>query len=179
MSMEHNPTVLVTDDEAEIRDIIIESIKPFGYNILQAENGQKALELIETHDIDVALLDIAMPVMSGIELLKKVKSKNPSATCLMVTAFGNKEMIKEALVAGAFDFIEKPFNPATLANRVERAVQSHERERINEIIVEEFLLSYSPNITKKQFDEMEIETKKRVLSQGLALIQLKRAKREI
>jgi DNA-binding NtrC family response regulator len=179
MTLEKQPHILVIDDEEEIREVIIESISGQDYLIFQAEDASKALEIIAKEPIDIALIDIAMPGMSGIELIQKLQIERPLLTAMMVTAFGNKDLIKEALKAGAFDFIEKPFDPNMLLNRIQKAIEHHEKQRINELIIEEFLLSYSPNITKEQFDKMDMATRKRVLAQGLTLIRLKQSQRDI
>jgi len=113
-------TILIVDDEAVIRDLCSRALK--GYHIIQAGNGQDALALFEKGGIDVILTDVMMPGMDGIELLKRLKEKEPTIVAIVMTGFAEKDVILNALKADADDFIAKPLNLLQLKTAVDKAL---------------------------------------------------------
>lgn len=113
-------TILIVDDEAVIRDLCTRALK--GYNFVQAGNGQDALSLFEKGGIDVVLTDVMMPGMDGIELLKRIKEKEPTIVVIVMTGFAEKDVILNALKADADDFISKPLNLLQLKTAVDKAL---------------------------------------------------------
>ena len=113
-------TILIVDDEAVIRDLCSRALK--GYNVVQAGNGQDALKLFDKGDIDVVLTDVMMPGMDGIELLKKIKQKEPTIVVIVMTGFAEKDVILNALKADADDFISKPLNLLQLKTAIDKAL---------------------------------------------------------
>lgn len=113
-------TILIVDDEAVIRDLCTRALK--GYHVVQAGNGQSALESFERGGIDVVLTDVMMPGMDGIELLKKIKEKEPTIVVIVMTGFAEKDVILNALKADADDFISKPLNLLQLKTAVDKAL---------------------------------------------------------
>ncbi len=113
-------TILIVDDEAVIRDLCFRALK--GYHIVQAGNGQDALTLFEKGGIDVILTDVMMPGMDGIELLKRLKEKEPTIVVIVMTGFAEKDVILNALKADADDFISKPLNLLQLKTAVDKAL---------------------------------------------------------
>jgi signal transduction histidine kinase len=113
-------TILIVDDEAVIRDLCSRALK--GYHILQAGNGQDALKTFEKGGIDVVLTDVMMPGMDGIELLKRIKEKEPTIVVIVMTGFAEKDVILNALKADADDFISKPLNLLQLKTSVDKAL---------------------------------------------------------
>ena len=101
-------TILDSDDEIEVID--------------SANDGQQALNILETKKPDVVTLDIEMPVMDGIEALKGIKKNYPDVTVIMVSAAGQKNKVLEALKSGASDFIQKPFEPEDVINVISKFV---------------------------------------------------------
>jgi signal transduction histidine kinase len=116
----HMKTILIVDDEAVIRDLCTRALK--GYNFVQAGNGQDALALFEQGGIDVILTDVMMPGMDGIELLKRIKAKEPTIVVIVMTGFAEKDVILNALKADADDFISKPLNLLQLKTAVDKAL---------------------------------------------------------
>src|SRR6185369_14143528 len=112
--------LLIVDDEAVIRDLCIRALK--GYQIVQAGNGQEALALFDKGGIDVILTDVMMPGMDGIELLKRIKLKEPTIVVIVMTGFAEKDVILNALKADADDFISKPLNLLQLKTAVDKAL---------------------------------------------------------
>jgi len=112
--------ILIVDDEAIIRDLCIRALK--GYQVLEARNGEEALALFDKGGIDVILTDVMMPGMDGIELLKRLKAKEPTIVVIVMTGFAEKDVILSALRADADDFISKPLNLLQLKTAVDNAL---------------------------------------------------------
>ena len=115
-------TLLVVDDEDGPRQSLRVIFKD-EYDILMAEDGPTAIELAKQHPIDVAVLDIRMAGMSGIEVLERLKYVNPSIEVIMMTAFETTDTIRQALRLRACDYINKPFDLATIRAAVSQAMQ--------------------------------------------------------
>lgn len=104
-----NPKILVVDDEESIREFFEIMLKREGYEVMTAQNGRVALDLLKTKNADLIITDIQMPEMSGMELLAQVKEIDIDIPIIMVTAFGSTDTAVEAMKLGAFDYIQKPF----------------------------------------------------------------------
>jgi signal transduction histidine kinase len=113
-------TILLVDDEAVIRDLCSRALK--GYRMLEAGSGEAALALFDKGGIDVVLTDVMMPGMDGIELLKRLKEKDPTIVVIVLTGFAEKDVILNALKADADDFIAKPLNLLQLKTAVDKAL---------------------------------------------------------
>jgi signal transduction histidine kinase len=115
-------TLLIVDDEDGPRQSLRVIFKD-EYDLLMAEDGPTAIELAQKHPIDVAVLDIRMAGMSGIEVLERLKYVNPSIEAIMMTAFETTDTIRQALRLRACDYINKPFDLATIRAAVGQAMQ--------------------------------------------------------
>ena len=115
------PTLLIVDDEPGPRQSLSLVFRD-DYNILAAENGRHALELIAEHPVNAAVLDIRMPGMSGIDLLDKLRQHDPDLGVVMLTGYATVETAREALRLGACDYIYKPFDLHTMRGAVSKAV---------------------------------------------------------
>ncbi|MEX2564966.1 MAG: sigma-54 dependent transcriptional regulator [Cyclobacteriaceae bacterium] len=102
------PKILIIDDEKVIRSTLKEILEYEKYDILEAEDGEKGLQLLENDDIDLVLCDIKMPKMDGMEVLAKVTAMEKQPQFIMISAHGTIETAVEATKMGAFDFIPKP-----------------------------------------------------------------------
>jgi DNA-binding response OmpR family regulator len=102
--------ILVVDDEPDIVIILSEYLSDEGFAVCTAQNGEAGLEKIREHKIDLALLDVAMPKLNGIETLREIKRMSPELPVIMITAFRDAEKVAEAFRLGAFDCIFKPFD---------------------------------------------------------------------
>jgi len=120
-------TLLVVDDEDGPRQSLRVIFKD-EYNLLMAEDGPTAIELAKQHPIDVAVLDIRMAGMSGIEVLERLKYVNPNIEAVMMTAFETTDTIRQALRLRACDYINKPFDLATIRAAVGQAMQRRKLE---------------------------------------------------
>lgn len=112
--------ILVVDDEPIIRDLCSKGL--INYRILQAASPQEALACYATEPVDVVLTDVQMPEGNGIDLLREIKKTDPNAVVLVMTGFGDKETVLEALRADADDFIQKPVKLLQLQTAIEKAL---------------------------------------------------------
>ena len=101
--------VLVVDDEKVVRDGCQRVLTPKGYDVLMAENGQQAMKVLEKGSIDLVLLDLKMPVMSGEDVLEKVRDLYPDIPVIIITGHGTIDTAVECMKKGAYDFIQNPF----------------------------------------------------------------------
>jgi two-component system chemotaxis response regulator CheY len=119
--------VLIVDDAMFMRVTIGNMLKSLQFEVVgEAENGKIAIEKYRELQPDVVTMDITMPVMSGIEAVKAIKSEFLDAKIVMITALGQQRLLKEALQSGAKDFITKPFHPVQLEqvmNNVTREIE--------------------------------------------------------
>lgn len=121
--------ILVVDDEPSMRLNIIELLEDEGYDLLQASNGAEAVQLAMKHNPTIILMDIKMPELSGIQALKTLKQNAKHIPIIIFTAYGSNEKPIEAMKAGAFDYLEKPFDIDTFLSVVESAIQQHNKSR--------------------------------------------------
>lgn len=108
-------TVLVVDDAAFIRTVLKNMIQEMGYQVIgEAFNGEDAIDKAKSLQPDVITMDIVMPKMGGIEAVKEILKEHPNTYILICTAMGQKKMVIQAIMAGAKDFVVKPFNQQRL-----------------------------------------------------------------
>lgn len=112
--------VLVLEDESSIRSFIVINLRRAGYEVVEAETGEEALEKLKIHsDVRVALLDIMLPGIDGFEVCRRIRATNAAIGIIMLTA-RSQEMDKvTGLMTGADDYVTKPFSPAELTARVD------------------------------------------------------------
>jgi len=115
--------ILVVDDEAIIRESLRDWLSDVGHQVLTAGNGFQALKMIEKEKPGIAIVDLVMPGMDGIELLKRAKEISPSIEVIIVTAYGSIPTAITAMKEGAYDYIEKPFCPEKAELLIERLVE--------------------------------------------------------
>ncbi len=107
--------ILIVDDTFFMRSSIKKILEEEGYNIVgEAENGLEAIEKFQQLKPDLVLMDITMPVMTGLEALENIKKIDSNARVVMVSAMGQEATVKQAIIKGAETFIVKPFKPETL-----------------------------------------------------------------
>ncbi len=115
-------TLLIADDEPNIRRVLQAIFTKEGYNVHLAESGLHALEVAKIHPIDVLITDLIMPDMNGVELLQKIKQRQPGVVTVMVTAYATIKTCVDAMRYGASDYITKPFDMDEIRAVVKRAV---------------------------------------------------------
>lgn len=120
--MSSKAIILIVDDEETIRLSIKEFLSRLGYDVIAAETSEHALEKINEFLPDLVLLDLRLPNMCGIELLEKVKKRDPNALIIVMTGYGSIDSAVEAMKMGAHDYLEKPFKTEHLKLVVEKAL---------------------------------------------------------
>ena len=121
MSVDKNMRILVVDDFQTMRRIVINLLRQLGFtNVTEADDGTTACEKLEMDSVDLVVSDWNMPAMSGLDLLKKVRTSEKYKTVpfIMVTAEGKRENVITAVQAGVSNYIVKPFNAATLKEKL-------------------------------------------------------------
>ena len=106
--------VLIADDDADIRELLVESFRSAGFDVLQAANGLEVLLCVKRDRPDAVVLDLMMPRLGGVEALKRIHSFNPGIRALVVTGAIDAELHRQATLAGAAGVFAKPVSPATL-----------------------------------------------------------------
>ncbi|HXX67947.1 MAG TPA: sigma-54 dependent transcriptional regulator [Polyangiaceae bacterium] len=123
--------VLVVDDEENIRLVLRTLLRKHGYEVEVAEGGEAALSALDAFDPDVILTDVRMPKMGGLDLLAALKAKQHPATVIVMSAFGNVDLAIEAMKAGAYDYVSKPFKPDEIVLVLRKAEERESLRREN------------------------------------------------
>ncbi len=121
--MAEAPTLLVADDDPAVRESLERTLKREGYQVVVASDGQAGLEQLRAGGVDLVLADLKMPGLSGLELLRAVKTVAPDVDVIMLTAFGTVEEAVQAMKDGAYDFLTKPFQRAQLIRLIRKALE--------------------------------------------------------
>jgi two-component system response regulator AtoC len=129
--------VLVVDDEENLRLVTRSFLRRDGYEVETAGNGEEALALIENFGPDYILTDVRMPKMGGLDLLTTLKAKGHEATVIVMSAYGSVDLAIEAMKAGAYDYIQKPFKPEELLLTLRKADERESLRRENRALKQE------------------------------------------
>src|SRR6476620_221586 len=116
--------ILIVDDQFGIRILLNEVFQKEGYQTFQAANGIQALEIVTKHDPDLVLLEMKIPGMDGIEILKRMKVLDPDIKVIIMTAYGELDMIQEAMNLGAITHFAKPFDIDDIRKAVEKHINT-------------------------------------------------------
>lgn len=116
--------VLVIDDERSIREHLDMFLQEKGFEVLSAENGENGLRLIYDHKPDILILDIRLPGMDGLEVLRRIKEENIAVSAIMITAFHDMETTIQAMRLGAYDYIHKPLDIDELETVIDKVVDN-------------------------------------------------------
>ena len=149
--MDDNNSVLVIDDETNVRESLIRVLQPLGIRCMAAAGGNEALDYLRREQIDVALLDLKMPEVSGLEVLAAIREENIPTVVVVLSGFGQVANVVEAMKYGAFDFLEKPAAPNVIQDAVTRAVEHaavcHRSRRMEKLVKEwEATFNASPDV---------------------------------
>jgi len=130
----NSPNILIVDDEANIRLVLKEVFRRDNLDVVEAADGQKALEIVTEQNIDLVIMDIRMPVMDGMTAMKKMLQVKPDTLIVLITAHGSEKTALEAVENGAYDFFTKPFDLSEVRVVIRRALEKIElRDKISEI----------------------------------------------
>src|SRR6185503_12222458 len=123
--------LLIVDDDDDLRRMLRELFQDEGYRVWDAPSAEAALELTREHELDAVLSDVNMPGRSGIELVGELRSVRPQTPVVLMTAFATVASAVEAMRAGAFDYITKPFENDVARLAIERALEYRALEEEN------------------------------------------------
>ena len=160
--MDHKEIIHIIDDEPIIYEVLQDLLTSEGYEVEISTNGEEALEKYASQNFDLTLLDLLMPGMDGIEVLKRLKKMDPSAVVIIITAYASIESAISAMKMGAFDYIQKPFKHAELLLIVQRAI-AHKRLQEENLRLKDEL--------KRKFSFEKIIGKSEVMNQVFELIK--------
>jgi len=121
--MSERARILVADDEPNLRRVLSAILRRDGHDVTQAVDGAEALDRLGAGDVDVVVTDLRMPKVDGMDVLRHAAEHNPHVPVIMITAYGSVGQAVEAIKAGAFDYIEKPFEQDQIRVVIEKAVK--------------------------------------------------------
>lgn len=171
-------TILIVDDEKEIRNLIEIYLKNEGYQVLQAEDGQQAIDLLEHTDVDLIILDIMMPTLDGLTFTLQVREQKDMPIIMLSAKSQDLDKI-HGLSTGADDYMTKPFNPLELIARVKSQLRRYVRinrapvqpRQENEIELDDLLINTATHevrvggrdvrLTPTEFDILELLARNR------------------
>ena len=134
-SIQQRPfSLLLVDDEPSILASLKRIFRKFPYDIHTAQNGPEALELIQQTAIDAALVDLKMPGMDGMAVLKEIRRRWPAIRVIILTGYGGVKEAVAAIQLGATDFLQKPFEPESISTRVGQLYQIWALEQENRLL---------------------------------------------
>jgi DNA-binding NtrC family response regulator len=132
--MQKKIKILVVDDEAVMRESFSEWLAELGYDVLVADNGESALQVIEEKKPSIAIIDLVMPGMDGIEVLKRARNISSEIGVIIVTAYGSVSTAITAIKEGAFDYVEKPFCPGKVELLLEKLIEHQNLKKENSLL---------------------------------------------
>jgi DNA-binding NtrC family response regulator len=153
--------ILVVDDEEHQRDMLAGFLKKQGYAVETADSGKTALELADQRHFELALVDLKMPEMDGIELLEKLRERNPEIQIIMMTAYGTVETAVEAMKKGAYHYIGKPVNLDELKLNIKTALNNQR------ILVEN---RYLKEEVERQYKDLKIIGESKAIQGVLSMV---------
>lgn len=137
-------SILLADDDLSLRRVLEFQLHEAGYAVSAVQDGAEAIDSFTQNDFDCVITDLRMPKLSGLELLEKIRAANEEVPVIVITAFGDVETAVAAMKAGAFDYINKPFNRDEILLTLERAVNfsetKSENRQLRELVNNEFRL---------------------------------------
>ena len=167
--------ILIVDDEEVLRDVLDAVLRREGFDIIAASSGEEALNVLDSEDVDLVILDVMLPGISGIDTMRAIRISNPHLPVIIITAFSSIDGAIDAMKQGAFHYIPKPFKNEEVVLTVNKALEqrrlSNENERLKSELSEKF--SYAniigkSEIMRKVFDLIRLAAPSRsnILVQG-------------
>ncbi|KPJ75687.1 MAG: Fis family transcriptional regulator [Deltaproteobacteria bacterium SG8_13] len=135
--MENGRHILVVDDELSMRELLEFMLKKEGYQVSVAQNGGQAIEMLKKNSYDLLLCDIRLGDMTGLDVLRACRQKQPNTTVVMISAYASTETAVEAMNEGAYDYVPKPFDNEELKQTIAKALDLKTLEHEKQIIDDE------------------------------------------
>src|SRR5262245_43044757 len=156
--VDRRPTrILVVDDERSMRELLAIVLRREGYEVLLAENGGAAVDLLQREPIDLLISDIKMPDMSGVDVLRAAKRVDQDILGIMITAFASTDTAIEAMRLGACDYLSKPFDIDLLKMKVREKIENRHLRQENVFLKRTLGLSHQfANIIGRSNAELDV-----------------------
>ncbi|MGZ5473852.1 MAG: sigma-54-dependent transcriptional regulator, partial [Thermoanaerobaculia bacterium] len=167
--------ILIVDDEEVLRDVLDAVLRREGFDIVTASSGEEALNVLDTEEIDLVILDVMLPGISGIDTMRAIRISNPHLPVIIITAFSSIDGAIDAMKQGAFHYIPKPFKNEEVVLTVNKALEqrrlSSENERLKAELSDRYAYSNiigKSEIMRKVFDLIRLAAPSRsnILIQG-------------
>lgn len=147
--------ILAVEDDKNTRKLLVTVLKNNGYNVLTAENGEEALEVLEHNHVDLMVIDVMMPIMNGYELTKVLRDGGSQMPMLMLSAKGNVADIKQGFLVGIDDYLTKPFDFEELLLRIKALLRRSKIVSEHKLVVGDVTLDYkSFTVTTPEWSEV-------------------------
>jgi two-component system, chemotaxis family, chemotaxis protein CheY len=117
------PKIMIVDDAQFMRVRISKLLTGYGYEVIEAEDGNQAVKIYQTVSPDAVLMDVTMPEKDGLQALTEIRRADPKAKVIMRTALGQESMIVQAVQAGAKDYVVKPFDPDRILTALQKVLR--------------------------------------------------------
>jgi two-component system alkaline phosphatase synthesis response regulator PhoP len=170
--------ILIIDDEASLRQTLARILQRAGYEVTTAANGKAGLSLVTEHPFDLLYLDIRMPDVSGLELLKTIHTKFPDLPVILFTAQPDLNSAVEALRRGATDYLLKPLKPQAVIDRTQAILANQQKEKRRREIQRQIetlqteLLALDNDKVSSQTPEKTISSDERFLRRGFLILDM-------
>ena len=135
--MAEGKTILIAEDEPVLRESLVGLLEPEGFQVLQADNGRQARDMLLTHAVDLLMTDVRMPEMDGLTLLTHARQIAPQTPVIVMTAFGTVDNAVQAMKVGAWDYLLKPVQFDDLLAKVQRALEFSDLSRYRSVVSEQ------------------------------------------
>lgn len=142
--------ILVVDDDRELRDNIVEILTDAGYEIQSSDNAESALEVLDSKEFDLIIMDLIMPGMGGLAVLPLARQKCPNARIIVITAFSTVDNAVESMKKGADDYITKPFKINELLTAVQRNLEEARFDSYKTFLDMDDTFSSLSNVTRRK-----------------------------
>lgn len=162
----YKPKVLIVDDEKGLRIGVQRLLTGEGYEVTTAENGTEGIKLGTETEFDLAIIDLKMPDVDGIEVLKKIKQKFPNSVCFIATAFASYETAVEATRLGAHSYILKPFSPEELLSNLKDGYQ----RRLVNLEAEKWRNEREARLLEVAFEKTRMNTIVNAITDGVLVV---------
>jgi DNA-binding NtrC family response regulator len=134
--------IMIVDDEVAIRKALERFLTGLKYDVFTAKDGEEATKILSTETIDLALVDLVMPKLDGIELIRKMKKEQPSVVSIVLTGFGTITSAVEAMKAGAYHYLTKPFELDDIASLIATALEHSQLKEENRLLKKQLREKY-------------------------------------
>lgn len=164
--------VLLVDDDADVRELLHLRLEQLAYTVSTAANGTQALEKLAAEHPSLVLLDLKLPRLSGLEVLRHIKQEAPDTTVVVMTAYATVEKAVEAMKEGAYDFLTKPLTPGHLELVVQKAFERQALQRAERLLQEEIDWKTQPIVGESPAIRQAVERARRAAASPSTVLLL-------